>query len=120
MPLQKPLEAALIVKKGTDICLLGGRENKDDSKIIWKIDLEDCDDISEVQKIGSLKNRRCLHKGIITDKLIIIFGGIDISKTEVLNRDDFSQNVTVSTKSLVRCLKSVSLNETCLKRTGIA
>lgn len=57
-----------------------------------------------MERVNQLQHSRCLHKGVITEDYVIIFGGIEASRTEILDRETFNKVDNKSTDSLVECL----------------
>ena len=118
MQLPVPLEASLVVKNENSVFFLGGRQDKDDSDLICEMDCEDFDDLSEIKEVGKLKNKSCLHKGVITDNYIIIIGGIEMEKIEVKDRKTL-EPIRLSGAYIIEAVNRVSFNNTFVKRTSL-
>merc|ERR1711879_972902 len=90
---------------------------------VYKIDLNDCEDTSEIISTADLQKSRCLHKNLNIGNKILLAGGSDLECIEVFDKDDIekgSSTCTEQNKTLVdtlkKNLKMVSFNKYYLKK----
>jgi len=75
-------------------------------------------DIDEMKNAGTIAHKRCLHKGIISEDRIFIFGGIKMNNVEIRDRRTF-ELLEESVTDLSERISTVSYNKTYLKRASL-
>lgn len=122
--MQKPLEASILVQNEKFLYFVGGRKDDGDTSAIWKLDLEEPADLATVEESGQIMSKRCLHKAFVTEKKIIIIGGIE-SLVEILDRKSMKPLLKDEEGEAVlgdirRKISSVSFNKDYLKKASTA
>lgn len=110
---------------GENYVFLGGRKNEGDSNKICYVNLdEEPLDLAEFTvDTNTLAHERCLHKGIITDKFVVLVGGYELDKIEAIHKQWRTPLANIQQEFYLKFYKkirSVHFNDFHLKKCSMA